>query len=152
MNEAATTQRTREPVKQFSVFVENKVGRLMSLEQLFSSEQVHILALMILDSTECSVVRLIVDDPDSARQQFREHGIGFTECDILVVELDAVTDLQRVLACLLMAEINLHYIYSFISRPRGKSAVAIHVEDDECAISVLHQNGFHVLDQGDLSR
>ena len=66
--------REREPVLQFSVFADNKVGRLNELIQRFNQRDIHIVALSQLDSTECTIMRFIPDYPEAARQMLREFG------------------------------------------------------------------------------
>jgi hypothetical protein len=141
-----------EPVKQFSVFTENKVGRLLDVVNVLSDRNVHTLALTVLDTTDSSILRLIVDDPEQTRQVFREHGIMHVETEILVVEMNASTDLLTVLKALLQAEINIQYTYPFVFRPHDKSALAMYLEDAEIGTQVLAQNGFKVLTQRDISR
>ena len=76
----------------------------------------------------------------------------FTECDVLAVEMEDEMSLRDVLAALLEAEINVHYVYSFIKRPEGKSALALNVEDADVAAQALNARGFKVLTQRDISR
>lgn len=141
-----------EPVKQFSVFTENKVGRLHEIIRLLNERNVHAMALTILDTTDSSIHRMIVDDPDEAKQMLLEHGLTFSETIMLVIELNATPDLIRVLTALLEAEINIHYCYPFIYRPNEKSALALHLEDIELATQSLERHGFRVLGQSDISR
>jgi hypothetical protein len=141
-----------EPVKQFSVFTENKVGRLHEIIRLLQERNTHAVALTILDTTDSSIHRMIVDDPDEARQMLLEHGITFSETSMLAVELNAVSDLIQVLTALLEAEINIHYCYPFVYRPQEKSALALHLEDPELAAQSLERHGFRVLGQRDISR
>jgi hypothetical protein len=143
----------KEEVKQFSVFMENKVGRLHDIVKMFSQDHVHVVALSILDTADAAIVRLVVDDPDKARAIFQEHALAFTEVTLLVVELSSsAADLEAVLTALLQAECNIHSAYSLLTRPRGKAALALHVEDRECAGSVLTANQFKLLTQHDISR
>src|SRR5450755_1178193 len=79
--------RQEEEVKQFSVFMENKVGRLLDIVKMFARAQVHVVALSILDTSDAAIVRLVTDDPDKARALFQEHGLAFTEVTLVVVEL-----------------------------------------------------------------
>jgi hypothetical protein len=142
-----------EEVRQFSVFMENKVGRLLDIVKIFSQARVHVVALSILDTADAAIVRLVTDDPDRARALFQEHGLAFTEVSLVVVELSSsATDLKAVLTALLQAECNIHSAYSLLTRPRGKAALALHVEDSEVACSVLHANQFKLLTQRDISR
>lgn len=140
-------------VRQFTVFMENKAGRLLDLVKLFAEHNVHIIALTILDTADAAMVRLIVDDPSRARGILLEHTLAFTECNIVVVELpNSAEDLLPLLSALLQAECNIHFTYPFLIRPRGKAAMALHVEDEDCASQVLHQNDFKLLSQRDISR
>jgi hypothetical protein len=83
---------------------------------------------------------------------FLEQGFPFNESDLLVVEMESEADLKRVLAALLEAEINIHYIYPFIYRPHQRTALAMNVEDIDLAAHALRHHGFTVLSQADISR
>lgn len=146
------TEIAADPVKQFSVFAENRVGRLFDLTALFRENDVHIMALTVLDTTDSAIMRVIVDDPDRAKELMINNDFPYTECDVLAVEISDESDLKPVLAALLEAEINLHYIYSFIKRPEGRSAVVINTEDTDVATQTLNHHGFRVLTQRDISR
>jgi hypothetical protein len=141
-----------DPVKQFSVFTENRVGRLHDLTSLFKASDVHIMALTVLDTTDCAIDRLIVDDPDKARELMVSNDFPYAECDVLAVEINDESQLTGVLAALLEAEINIHYVYSFMKRPDGRSALVINTEDLDVAAQALAQRGFRVLTQSDIAR
>ena len=141
-----------DPVHQFSVFVENRVGRLHELTSLLAGNEVHIMAVTLLDSTDSTIVRLVVDDPSKARELMVNNDFPYTECAILVAEIGDESELKGVLAALLEAEINIHYIYSFIKRPEGRSALAISCEDADTASQALGHRGFKILTQRDISR
>jgi hypothetical protein len=141
-----------DPVRQFSVFAENRVGRLYDLTALFKEHQVQIMAITVLDTTDSAIVRLIVDDREAARDLMVSNDYAYTECDVLAVEIDDAMGLRDVLAALLEAEINVHYVYSFIKRPEGKAALALSVEDADVAAQALNQRGFKVLTQRDIAR
>lgn len=141
-----------DPVKQFSVFTANKVGRLSEFVALLSSHDIHLMALATMDTTESAILRIVVDDPDAARALFLEHGFPFTESDLLVVELQTEADLKIVLAALLETEINIHYLYPFIFRPHERAALAMHLEDMDLAVQALRHRNLKVLAQSDISR
>jgi hypothetical protein len=141
-----------DPVKQFSVFAENRVGRLYDLAGVLKAHNVHIIALTTLDTTDSTIVRMIVDDPDKARELMINNDFPYSECDVLAVEISDESELKGVLAALFEAEINIHYIYSFIKRPEGKAALALNIEDSDVAASALTTHGFKVLTQRDISR
>jgi len=147
-----TQSRHHDPVVQFSVFTENKVGRLNELIGLLGSHDVHVMALNTLDTTDSAILRVVVDDPQRTRELFRTHAFTCAENQLLAVELNAETDLLKVLAALLEAEINIHYLYPFIFRPKERAALAINVEDMEIGRDALEQRGIRVLSQSDISR
>lgn len=119
---------------------------------LLRSSQVHVVALTVLDTTDSAIVRLILDDPDKARELMINNDFPFGESDVLAVEINDEGDLASVLKALLMAEINIHYVYSFIKRPGERAALALNVEDADVAAQSLNQQGFKVLTQRDISR
>jgi hypothetical protein len=141
-----------EPVRQFSVFTENRMGRLHDIIALFGKHDVHVLAVTALDTTDSAILRLVVDGPERARELLTTKQYPFTESELLAVEIDSATQLKDVLGAMLEAEINIHYLYSFLTRPHGKSAVALHVEEPEVATQALLRHHFRLLDQSDISR
>lgn len=144
--------RRSESVKQFSVFIANRLGRLHDLVKLFSSRKVHVMGLTVLDTSDSSIIRLILDDPDKGREILVANDFPFTEKELLVVELAAVEQLNALIAALLEAELNINYLYSFISHVGGKSLLGLSMEDNEVAEDVLRKHMFRVLKQSDISR
>ena len=149
---AQTSIRPVDPVKQFSVLTENRVGRLFDLIGLLRENNVHVIAITVLDTTDSAILRLIVDDPDKARELMINNDFPFTEVNVLAVEILDESAIREILAALLEAEINVHYVYSFIKRPQGKYALALNVEDPETASQALGNHEFKVLTQSDISR
>jgi hypothetical protein len=154
MAAASTTEKLNSPqVLQFSVFLQNKVGALLEIVRLLDQNNIIVLALSIAESCESAISRIIVSDPDRTEELFREHDIPHSSCELMVVELaDGPGDLSMLLAALLMAEVNVHFSYPLLVRPRGRAVLVLHVDDIECATSVLLGEGFKLLTQGDLSR
>ncbi len=143
---------SREPVIQFSVFFENKVGRLNDLLAIFANESVHVVALCAIDNTDTGVTRFVVDYPHEARRVLDIYGFSFSENSIVAVELDTEAQLKQVTAALVAAEINLHYTYPFLIRPNGKSGLVLRLEDNDLAMDILRTYGLRVLDSGDIAR
>jgi len=146
-----TKARRADPVIQFSVFTPNRLGRLHDLIRLLGAKGVHVLALMVLDTTDSAIIRLVVDDPDGARDLLVREGFPFTESDLVVVEANS-TDLNRLMAALLEAELNINYLYSFIPQPEGKPLLGLSMEDNETAEQALRRHQFRTLKQVDISR
>lgn len=141
-----------EAVVQFSVFTPNRLGRLHALINLLGSHAVHVLAMTVLDTTDCAVIRIVVDDPDKARELLNQHGFAHAETRIVVTEVSSTEDMNKLLAALLEAELNINYLYSFVPHPRGKSMLAICAEDNEVAGQTLKRHQFPLLKQADISR
>jgi hypothetical protein len=140
-------------VKQFSIFLPNKVGAMLDVVKLLHTHNTHVVALSISESTDSAIARVIVSDPDRVEELFREHKVAFGVCAMVVVELrEVATQLAKLLAALLMAEVNVHFTYPLLTHPRGFAALALHVDDTDCASSVLLGEGFKMLSQADISR
>jgi hypothetical protein len=140
-------------VRQFSVFLPNKVGALLEIVKLLSAHAIHVVGVSVTESTDSAIARLVVSDPDDVERLFGEHNIAFGTCDLMVVELrEVATQFVKLLAALLMAEVNVHFSYPLLVRPKGRAALAMYVDDAECATSVLLGEGFRLLAQSDISR
>jgi hypothetical protein len=150
----STAEKLASPqVRQFSVFLQNKVGALLEVVKLLNEHNVATLALSIQDSSESSITRMIVSDPDRVSRLFHEHDIAFGECEVLVVELkEGAADLSKVLSTLLMAEVNIIFSYPLLIRPHGRAVLVMHLDDNDCSNAVLQTSGFRILSQADLSR
>ncbi len=140
-------------VTQFSVFVKNKAGALMNIVRLLNLGDIEVVALSVLDATDSAVVRMLVSDPERVEVLFRANDVAYSTTEMVVVEMvEVARDLTRVLTSLLQAEVNIYFSYPLLTRPHGRSALALHVDDDECATSVLAGEGFVLLSQTDISR
>jgi hypothetical protein len=144
--------RTAEGVIQFSVFTPNRLGCLHELISALALKQVHVLGVTVLDTTDSSIIRLVVDDPQAARRVLEDGEFAYSESALLVVELESATQLAEVVSALLETELNINYLYSFIPHPGGKSLLALSMEDNEMGERVLKTRGFSILKQGDVSR
>jgi hypothetical protein len=138
-------------VRQFSVFLENRVGALMDLVRKFEVSDNRIVALSVIDSADCSIVRLVLSDPERATETFQLAGLPFLESDLLVVQLpEEKQPLARICKALLAAEINIHYAYPLLIGPSGHSALALHVDDTETAVQTLQKQNFKIFTENNL--
>lgn len=149
-----TTSKIDGPlVRQFSVFLPNKVGAMLEVVKLLNAHMVDVVALSVSESTDSAIARIVVSDPDLVENLFGENDVAFGVCEMVVVEMTEVSgQLAKLLAALLMAEVNVHFSYPLLTRPRGFAALALHVDDTDCACSVLRGEGFKILSQTDISR
>ena len=148
-----TSSRDGPVVQQFSVFLPNKVGAMLDVVKLLNAHEYHIIAMSVSESTDSAIARLVVSDPSGVEKLLRENNIAFGTCHVVVVEMiEVASELSKLFAALFMAEVNVHFTYPLLMRPRGNAALAVHVDDNDCAISVLSGAGFHLLSQSEISR
>ena len=138
-------------VRQFTVFMENRVGRLQTLVRGYEEMKGRIVALSIQNSVDTALVRLIVSDPEMARDVLKQEGFSFSEQDLLVVQLPRRSSQPLVSICtaLLAAEINIHYAYPLLISPGG-AALALYVDDYTLAAQLFLRKGFTLLSESDL--
>ncbi len=151
--ETLTTIEHGEPVRQFSIMLPNRAGALAAMVKLLRTHAIEVIGLSVQDSRDATVARIVVSDPDAADQIFMEKGIPHTSCELLVIAMrEAGPGLLQCLDTLMIAETNIDFAYALLPGPEGHSMLAMHVEDYEFAVSVLHKSGFKLLFQADLSR
>jgi|SRR5947207_5207096 len=140
-------------VRQFTIFLENRVGRLTSLVRVLEERVGEIVALSIEESADTALVRLICADPDGGRDVLQSEGFHFSEVDVLAVELPKRTrqPLNAICAALLAAEINIHYAYPFLLTKQGPS-LAIYCDDSTLAAQLLIRKGFTLIGESDLRK
>jgi len=138
-------------VRQQSVFIENRVGQLLRLTRLFDQTDIRILAVSVVYSVDCAIVRMILDDPDRGYEVLTDAGFQVSETEMIVVSLPpGKRALLHTWAALLGGEINIHYTYPLLIQPKGCAAIAVLPDNIENAIKVLRERSFEVLDQQDL--
>jgi hypothetical protein len=146
------TKRGRDwpSVRQFNIFLENKLGALLNVVRRFESTDVRIISLTIVDSADCAIVRLVLSDPERASDIFRQDNIPMTVSDLLVVQLpEGPQPLLQICKALLAAELNIHYAYPLLIGPHGKAAVALHVDALETAVGTLSSAGFVIFTEAE---
>lgn len=137
-------------VRQFNVFVENRLGGLLNVVRRFETTDIRIVSLTIIDSADCAIIRIVLSDPERALEIFRLASLPFSESDLLVVKLpEGDQPLLDICKALLTAEINVHYAYPILVGPHGSPALALHVEDHEFAARTLQGHGFVLFSEDD---
>jgi hypothetical protein len=148
-----TTARGRDwpSVRQFNVFLENRVGILLDVVRRFETSDNRIISLMVVDLADCAIVRMVLSDPERALEVFRQAEVPVTESDLLVVQLpEGQQPLIQICKALLQAEINIDYAYPLMVNPQGGQAIALHVDDHETAANTLAKQGFTIVTEMDL--
>lgn len=138
-------------LRQFTVFLENRVGQLLEVVRRFEGSKVRIVALSINDSGECAFARFLLSHPEHGREILERAGLALIESDLLGVELpDDDQPLLRICTALLQAEVNIIQAYPILVRPRGRPAVALMVDNTEMGLETLANKGFAMITEGDL--
>jgi hypothetical protein len=138
-------------IRQFTVFLENKVGQLLEVVRRFEHTRVRIVALSIVDSTECAFVRFLLSHPEEGREVLERAGLPIIESDLIGLELPEDSQpLLRICTALLQAEINIIQAYPLLVRPRGRPAVALMVDNIDAGLETLASKGFVMITEGDL--
>ena len=138
-------------IRQFTVFLENRVGQLLEVVRRFEGSRVRIVAFSIADSAECAFVRFLLSHPEQGREILERAGLAIIESDLIGVELqDDDQPLLRVCTALLQAEVNIIQAYPLIVRPHGRPAVAIMVDNIEMGLEILASKGFTMISEADL--
>ena len=139
-------------VTQFSVFLDNKVGKLFDLVEAFDGSTSEICAISVHEASDHAVVRLITNDSRLARDLLRAEGLPFSELDVLVVELGSGHSLSTMCLHLLAAELNIRFAYPLMLKPNGKPTIAIAVDDLTLAGQILRRKEYRLLGEFDLPR
>ena len=140
-------------LKQISVFVENRPGKLQVLTDLLAQNNINMRALSLAEAAEFGIVRIIVDDLDGTSQVLKNEGFIHTVTSVLGVAIpDEPGGLSRVLHVLSEGGVNLEYMYAFLGGKDTRHAYMIfHVKDVESAIAVLAEKGIACIAQEDLT-
>jgi hypothetical protein len=138
-------------LRQFSVFMENRVGRLHEMFRQVERHDLRILGLSVVDSVDFAVARVILDNADRGRELFQLAGLTVTETDVIGVELPAVSQpFVSIFTALVSAELNIHYTYPLLHRRQGRGAIVLHVDDVDQATQILAAADFRLITEGDL--
>ena len=136
-------------IRQLSAFLENKPGALVAVTEALSRAGVDMRALSVADTQDFGILRLIVNDPDAARDALTREGILTAENPVVAVGVPdkpgALTNLVKLLAG---EEINIEYLYAFLSPVKGRAFVALRVADAEKAEAILSAAGFETVSEG----
>jgi hypothetical protein len=150
---APATMRGRDwpTLRQFGVFLENRVGNLLDLLRRLEGHELRIMALSIVDSVDCAVVRLVLDNYERGRELFDLSGLPVFETDLIGVELpDDPQPYVKICMALLQAEISIHYTYPLLYRRKGKGAIAIYVDDVDLGLRTLTEQGHRIVTEKQL--
>lgn len=125
-------------IKQISIFVENKFGRLSSIIEVLGKNNIDISALSIADTTDFGILRIIVDKPEEAVIVLKEHGVAVKCTDVIAVTIDDTPGgLSKVLAKLTENNITIDYMYAFVGKKEGKALMVVKTDKMEESEKIL---------------
>ncbi|MBE6683096.1 MAG: ACT domain-containing protein [Ruminococcaceae bacterium] len=134
-------------IKQLSVFVENKDGRLAEITTIIANAGIDIRALSIADTTDFGILRLVVDKPYDAEKVLKDAGLTVSLTDVIAVGIpDRPGGFAETITAVADKEVGVEYMYAFISREHDRAYLIMRVADNEKAISALEAHGCDILD------
>lgn len=138
-------------IKQISIFVENKPGRLADITDVIAGAGVDIRALSIADTTDYGILRLIVNKPVEAVTSLKEAGITASITEVLAIRVaDTPGGFAKAIRVLADGGMSVEYAYAFITPEDGDALVIIRVNDNDKAEEILVQNGVILATEKDI--
>lgn len=140
-------------LKQLNIFVENKQGALVNITDALAKSEINIRALSIADTEEFGILRLIVNDTDTASEMLEELGYLIKITEVVGVKIgDQPGKLSKALEVLDENSINMEYLYAFMSRTEKHAYVVLRVADNEKSEAALEAAGFHIITDADVNK
>lgn len=135
-------------IRQISVFVENKPGRLADITGFLADADVSIRAFSIADTTDFGILRLIVSDAEKAAKALKDNGVAVSITEVIGIRIpDVAGAFAKVVKVLADAGENVEYAYAFLTPELGNAYVIVRVDDNEKAVGVLNKQGIEVFDE-----
>jgi hypothetical protein len=134
-------------VRQLSVFIENKAGRVSEVTAKLGEAQINIRGFSVSDTADYGILRLIVDKPQEAQDVLTAAGFTVKESDVICVDLpDHPGGLAGVLRIVSEAGVNIEYVYSLIG-----TYVVLNVSDADRAITLLADRPVRLVSQEEIA-
>lgn len=138
-------------IKQLSIFVENKEGKLVTITDSIANAGIDIRALSVADTQDFGIFRLIVTDPEKAKEALESSGCFVSITQVVGVSIpDEPGSLAKIVNILARYNINIEYMYAFIAVSGKEASVVLRVADNETAEKILTDNGVKLLEEKDI--
>ena len=138
-------------IKQLSIFVENRKGRLAEITDVIGKVGIDIRALSVADTTDFGILRLIVDQPEAAVVALKEAGVTVSLTDVIAIGLDdAPGSFAKIVAMVSAADMDIEYMYAFISRKEGTAYIIMRLENAQAGIEVLQKNNVNLISSAEI--
>ncbi len=138
-------------IKQISVFMENRHGRLAEITRVLAKNNIDMRAINIADTTDFGILRMIVSEPDRAEKVLRDNNMTASITDVIAISIDdKIGSFSDVMSILEQGNISVEYIYSFIGEKSAKAGIVIRTNNGEKALELFEKNGVNILSPADL--
>lgn len=138
-------------IKQISVFMENRPGRLAEITRVLAKNNIDMRAINIADTTDFGILRMIVSEPDRAEKVLRDNNMTASITDVIAISIDdKIGSFSDVMSILEQGNISVEYIYSFIGEKSAKAGIVIRTNNGEKALELFEKNGVNILSPADL--
>ena len=139
-------------IRQLSIFVENRPGTLADVTDAIADAQIDIRAMSMADTQQFGLIRMIVDDVETAKQKLIDRNLFVKITEVVGVAVsDEPGGLARAVRIIADAGINVDYLYAFISVSKKNAYVVLRVDENDAAEKVLVENGFTLVTEEDIS-
>ncbi len=133
-------------VEQIAIFLENRSGRLAEITGILAEKGINIRAMSLADTSDFGILRLIVNDANTARTVLKEKGFTVGTTNVVVVEVqDKPGGLAHVLQIIKDAKLNIEYMYAFTQKSGQTGLIIFRFEKVDAAIEVLNKAGMKML-------
>lgn len=138
-------------IKQLSVFIENREGRLEQVLETLKKHEINIISLSLADTSDYGLLRLIVSDPEKGKAGLKENGFSAMLTEVLAIKLShRVGQLQELLGVICKAGINVEYMYA-LSTGKDDASIVIKTSDLQKALNLLQGEGVEVFTSADIA-
>jgi hypothetical protein len=138
-------------VKQVSVFLENRAGRLHEVTNLLAKSGLNIRALSLADTSDFGILRIILNDPEAGLEVLRKEGYTVSTTDVVAIEVDDKPGgLARALGIFHDNGINIEYMYAFLGKDPAKAIMIFRFDDNSSVMKKLEGKGVQQIEAKDL--
>ncbi len=138
-------------VKQLSIFIENKPGRLADITETLANADIDLRAISVADTSDFGILRVVVDKPEIAEKALKDAGMTVSLSKVLAVTVkNKKGELAKVIRLLSDEEVVIEYVYDFVGLVDGVACIVIRVDDNKKAVAVLEKAGVALVNQDGL--
>lgn len=139
-------------IKQLSVFIENREGRLAKVLETLKKSDINIISLSLADTADYGLLRLIVSNPELGKDTLRKNGFSAMLTDVMAIKLPhRVGQLQELLGIICKASINVEYMYA-LSTGKDDASIVLKTSDVDKAVDLLEKAGVEIIHSSDIAQ